>query len=93
MKKISEKLPYNFQDRWKRIEDDVWEKDERPVIFEDLVRFIEKEVSIMNNPIYGKHLISKGNSRSSQPKSQRPVGIYLDMRMIILVSQRCATLV
>ncbi|KAK3890499.1 hypothetical protein Pcinc_005579 [Petrolisthes cinctipes] len=56
MRKIIEKLPVFMQDRWRRIADNIAEKDYRSVAFSDLVDFVEKESRILSNPLFGRHL-------------------------------------
>ncbi|KAK4326945.1 hypothetical protein Pmani_002549 [Petrolisthes manimaculis] len=56
MRKIIEKLPIFMQDRWRRIADNIAEKDYRSVTFGDLVDFVEKESRILSNPLFGRHL-------------------------------------
>ena len=51
---LLEKLPYNLQERWRREVHDIMNRQKRIVKFQDLVSFIEEEVSIITNPVYGK---------------------------------------
>ncbi|KAK4327045.1 hypothetical protein Pmani_002491 [Petrolisthes manimaculis] len=54
--KLIEKLPVFMQDRWRRIADNIAEKDYRSVAFSDLVDFVESESRILSNPLFGRHL-------------------------------------
>ena len=67
MRKIIEKLPYQLQDRWRRIADNIRESHRRAK-FEDVVDFIEKEVRIQTNPMFGRQ---HKDSRAGEPDGQR----------------------
>ena len=46
VQKLIYKLPYNMRERWRRVVDDIMELQGRPVKFDDLVSFIDREASI-----------------------------------------------
>ena len=63
IQKLVFKLPYNLRERWRRTADDVMELQARSVEFSDLVAFVDREVRIITNPVFGKI------SESSKPPS------------------------
>ena len=63
IKMLSDKLPYISQRRWRSKTDDIQEVQDRKVEFGDLVRFVEIEARIVNNPTYGK--LSGSSSKST----------------------------
>lgn len=50
---IVSKLPYRMRDRWRRITHKLLTKKE-PVIFSNLVTFVQEEAAILKQPLYGK---------------------------------------
>ena len=56
MRKIISKLPFNMQDRWRRLADEIMQNKKKEISFDDLVQFIDKETRIIKNPYFGKHL-------------------------------------
>ena len=47
------KLPYSMRERWRRVVDDIMELQGRPVQFDDLVSFVDREARIAPNPVFG----------------------------------------
>ena len=54
IQKLIFKLPYNMRERWRRVVDDIMELQGRPVKFDDLVSFIDREARIATNPVFGQ---------------------------------------
>ena len=54
IQKLIYKLPYNMKERWRRVVDDIMELQGRPVKFDDLVSFIDREARIATNPVFGQ---------------------------------------
>ena len=52
--KVVFKLPYSLRERWRLTADDVMELQARPVGFSDFVAFVDCEVRIITNPVFGK---------------------------------------
>ena len=48
------KLPYNMRERWRRLVDDILELQKRPVKFDDVITFVDREARIATNPVFGK---------------------------------------
>ena len=48
------KLPYSMRERWRRLVDDIMELQKRPVKFDDVITFIDREVRTATNPVFGK---------------------------------------
>ena len=48
------KLPYSMRERWHRVVDDIMELQGRPVKFDNLVSFIDREARIATNPVFGQ---------------------------------------
>ncbi|XP_076067674.1 uncharacterized protein LOC143040464 [Oratosquilla oratoria] len=63
LRQLVEKLPRNLQDRWRRIVDELAESG-KLVDIKELVRFLEKEVRILNNPTFGRSI--KGGFRDKK---------------------------
>ena len=54
IQKLVFKLPYSLRERWRRTADDVMKFQARPVEFSDFVAFVNCEVRIITNPVFGK---------------------------------------
>ena len=54
IQKLIFKLPYNMRERWRRVVDDIMELQGRPVKFDDLLSFIDREARIATNPVFGQ---------------------------------------
>ena len=61
IQKLVFKLLYSLRERWRRTANDVMEFQARPVEFSDFVAFVNREVRIITNPVFG------GISDSSKP--------------------------
>ena len=48
------KLPYSMRERWRCVVDNIMELQGRPVKFDDLVSFIDREARIATNPVFGQ---------------------------------------
>ena len=46
IQKLIFKLPYNMRERWRRMVDDIMELQRRPVKFDDVATFIDRETRI-----------------------------------------------
>ena len=54
IQKLVFKLPYSLRERWRRTANDVMEFQARPVEISDFVAFVNREVRIITNPVFGK---------------------------------------
>ena len=79
IQKLILKLPYSMRERWRRVVDDIMELQGRPVKFDDLVSFIDREARIATNPDFGQITENsrmdearsgKGTVQKSLPKSR-----------------------
>ncbi len=72
---ILAKLPYKLRERWRIVAYDLQERSNDQAYFSDIVDFIERQVKIIMNPIFGNILdvLPSGgrnlNTRSPHPKS------------------------
>ncbi|XP_043222648.1 uncharacterized protein LOC122381925 [Amphibalanus amphitrite] len=74
MRKIIEKLPYNLQDQWRRLADHIHEQEHRRARFEDIVDFVEREVRIQTNPMFGRqHSVSRTREQEGQRRKVQTV--------------------
>ena len=46
IQKLIFKLPYNMRERWRRVVDDIMELQRRPVKFDDVATFVDRETRI-----------------------------------------------
>ncbi|XP_035988164.1 uncharacterized protein LOC118560795 [Fundulus heteroclitus] len=53
MKLIVSKLPYKLRERWRSVVCDIMEQTQQRPKFCDLVKFIEKQVKILQDPVFG----------------------------------------
>lgn len=53
MRAIMTKLPFKFRDKWRTKAHEVLERYNRRACFKDLVSFIEREVKIISDPLFG----------------------------------------
>ena len=74
IQKLIFKLPFNTRERWRRSADDIMERQLRPVEFNDLVAFMDREARIATNPVFGN---ISGNDQpffnSRERKPSQPV--------------------
>ena len=57
--KIIEKLPFSLRQKWKERPDDITNNKVREINFDDVVKFVEERVRVMNHPIFGRLSSSK----------------------------------
>ncbi|KAK0154798.1 hypothetical protein N1851_002884 [Merluccius polli] len=53
MKTVVCKLPYKYRERWRAVAHDIMEKYNQRAHFVDVVAFLEKQVRILSDPIFG----------------------------------------
>ena len=53
MRKIILRLPYDMRKRWRNKADQIWELEEREIMFRDIVTFVNKETRAASHPIFG----------------------------------------
>lgn len=64
---IATKLPYKLQERWRTVACELQENRGTRVIFSDLVNFIEGQVKLLSDPIFGNILeVQPHNSRKDK---------------------------
>ena len=73
LRDVVQKLPVNLRDRWLREADRLMEREREGsnfgfVGFKDLVRFLEKELRVLKNPIFGAGRTG-GDLEGSKPRS------------------------
>ena len=76
IQKLIFRLPFNMRERWRRSADDIMERQFRPVEFNDLVAFMDRETRIATNPFFANISVNAQpffNSRKGKP-SQPPIG-------------------
>ncbi|XP_043241053.1 uncharacterized protein LOC122391322 [Amphibalanus amphitrite] len=73
MRRILGKLPYQLQDQWRRLADRIQEEERRKARFEDIVNFVEKEVRIQTNPMFGRQHNSKSGELDGSRKNVQTV--------------------
>lgn len=52
--KIIEKLPFPLRQKWRERADDITNNEVREINFDDVVKFVEERVRVMNHPIFGR---------------------------------------
>ena len=72
IQKLIFKLPFNMRERWRRSADDIMERQLRPVEFNDLVAFMDREARIASNPVFGN--ISGNAQPFFNSRKGKPVG-------------------
>ena len=68
MRSIILKLPYKLRERWRNVACDLQDRSGRRALFNDLVAFIEKQVRIASDPLFG-------NIQDSQPTNLKASNI------------------
>ncbi|XP_076036089.1 uncharacterized protein LOC143022038 [Oratosquilla oratoria] len=71
LRQLVGKLPRYLQDRWRRIADEITENG-RLVDIKDLVKFLEKEVRILNNPTFGRRIMERTKDRRGDFSTWNP---------------------
>lgn len=76
MRNVILKLPYKLRERWRTVACELQEKNGQRALFTDLVAFIEKQVKIASDPLFGniqdpQHSTPKGfNSNNTKPRKK-----------------------
>lgn len=73
------KLPYKLREKWRNVACDILEQTGSRAVFVDLVNFIEKQVEIVSDPLFGNiHDISSASHSkiSIQSKQKRKSGTF-----------------
>ena len=74
------KIPYSMRERWRRLADDIMDRQLRPVQFSDFVAFVDREARILTNPVFGKisdTVRSAPGQRSYGGKTSNPKNLSL----------------
>lgn len=58
MKILSQKLPYKLKEKWRTKASDIFERTGQRACFPDIVNFIEKQVSLTSDPVFGNIQVS-----------------------------------
>ena len=66
LQRIVAKLPYALQEGWRRTAFTITRKDAKPS-FENVVEFVEKEVEVATDPVFGAAEMAASQSGSKQP--------------------------
>uniref|UniRef100_A0AAZ1XPU5 CCHC-type domain-containing protein n=1 Tax=Oreochromis aureus TaxID=47969 RepID=A0AAZ1XPU5_OREAU len=53
MQAVIKKLPYKLRDKWRNVACDLQERFQRKVVFSGVVEFVEKQVKIASDPLFG----------------------------------------
>lgn len=53
MKILSQKLPYKLREKWRTKASDIFERTGQRACFPDTVNFIEKQVRLTSDPVFG----------------------------------------
>ena len=53
LRKIIGRLPFDMKRRWRTKADQIFETEEREIVFDDIVKFVNKEVRAASHPIFG----------------------------------------
>lgn len=74
MRMVMTKLPYKFRERWRTTAHELLERQHRRAVFIDLVAFVERQVRILADPLFGDINDRPANKDgvSSRSKSQPP---------------------
>ena len=63
LRSVMDKLPPHLQERWRRTAVQIQDSG-RIVVFEDLASFVEKEVKIASDPLFGRHINEHNAAKS-----------------------------
>ena len=75
LQKLVFKLPFSMRERWRRSANDIMELQSRPVKFDDLVAFVDREARIATNPVFGNiSSFAQSGSGSARRPSQSHAG-------------------
>lgn len=80
IQKLVLKIPYSMRERWRRLADDIMDRQLRPVQFSDFVAFVDREARILTNPVFGKisdTVRSAPGQRSYGGKTSNPKNLSL----------------
>lgn len=76
---IIKKMPYRLRDKWRTVACDLQEKNKQRATFKDMVNFLERQVKIITDPLFGdiKDATSQNGRRSkTQPHSRIKGNIF-----------------
>ena len=71
---------FDMRERWRRLADDIMDRQLRPVQFSDFVAFVDREARLPTNPVFGKisdTVRSAPGQRSSGCKTSNPKNLSL----------------
>ena len=72
LRKIIKRLPFHMKKRWRMKADQIFENEgSREIVFDDIVKFIAKEVRAASHPIFGD-LTQDERHKKSQKPSHKP---------------------
>ena len=76
LRTIVMKLPYKLREKWRSVACDIHEQTGRRAVFVDLVNFIEKQVKIVSDPLFGniQDTPSSSQARTATHMKQRKKG-------------------
>ena len=80
IQKLVLKIPYSMREKWRRLADDIMDRQLRPVQFSAFVAFVDREARILTNPVFGKisdTVRSSPDQRSSGGKTSNPKNLSL----------------
>ena len=70
MKQIVSKLPYKLREKWRAVVSNITEQTQQRPTFNDLVKYVERQVQIMQDPVFG----NSQDARKELPK----VRVHMD---------------
>ncbi|KAJ0068359.1 hypothetical protein NL108_005935 [Boleophthalmus pectinirostris] len=70
MRAILAKLPYRLRERWRNTAYDIMDTTSQRATFKDLVAFVERQVKILSDPLFGSIPESSAGSGGSRSRSQ-----------------------
>ncbi|XP_017297078.2 uncharacterized protein LOC108251331 [Kryptolebias marmoratus] len=93
MRSIILKLPYKIRERWRNVACDLQENSGQRALFTDLVAFIEKQVKVASDPLFGnimdfQQLNSKNSNKSFTNQKKRGSSYATN---VITLNNECAS--
>ena len=91
MKQIVSKLPYKLRERWRTVVSDIMEQTQQRPKFNDLVRFVEKQSKIMQDPVFGDNQDVRREAKVRAPTVNLPYGKSASKQIFIFAVSPVAT--
>lgn len=65
------KLPFKLKDKWRNLVDSIQESQDRTISFDDVVRFVDRQARVINDPVFGNIAGTTSNQSKGRATNSR----------------------